>query len=398
MDNEISFEDSGKVLRILDTLESGSVSGWLSASGTIPKSIITAEKALKNLQKHYKDIFKDYSTLRLKIITKENKQYWCYATNEEIQFDNLISIIDAPFEDEVPTSYELDIAPLWRVHLSQIDDNTKIKAIACHAITDGRSIFDLFDIFASYATESELKIRLKNARNQPTLYQFGKKDWFTKEITERKIDDPYSKIILQGIKINPPVSIPSHIINPQWNVSYPPIAKFCKKHDITPQSILMAIQNEAIRRFHKGKYNDMSIAIYIPIDNRHSPYASELFKNSIFFSHIGFIMPFVENETDVYKNMKNCAKLLKDNITSTYSCDVAYFSANMINYETGENNFPKCYPHPLSHLFGSHLGEVGIRYDNVQFRVLSPVLENMYWPYLYAFHNQDTFSFIFTIP
>ena len=58
----------------------------------------------------------------------------------------------------------------------------------------------------------------------------------------------------------------------------------------------MAIQNEAIRKFHQGKYDDMQIAIYVPVDNRHSPYASELFKKSIFFSHIGFIMPFMENE------------------------------------------------------------------------------------------------------
>ena len=160
----------------------------------------------------------------------------------------------------------------------------------------------------------------------------------------------------------------------------------------------MAIQNEAIRKFHQGKYDDMPIAIYVPVDNRHSPYASELFKKSIFFSHIGFIMPFMEKENDIYKNMKNCAKLLKDNLATTYSCDVAYFSANMINFETGESNFPKCYPHPLTHLFASHLGLVGNGYDDVQFRALSPVLENMYWPYLYAFHNNDIFSFIFVMP
>ena len=70
----------------------------------------------------------------------------------------------------------------------------------------------------------------------------------------------------------------------------------------------------------------------------------------------------------------------------------------MINVETGESNFPKCYPHPLTHLFASHLGLVGNGYDDVQFRALSPVLENMYWPYLYAFHNNDIFSFIFVMP
>jgi len=401
MEGKISFEDSGKIFRIVDTLEGGAVSGWLSASGMVSKSVISAENALQHLKKHYKEILINYPTLRLKIIKKDNsdKQYWCYANDDEIQFDNLIKIIDdAPLDDEIPTFYEPDIAPLWRVHLSQIKEKTKIKVLACHAITDGRCIFDLLDIFASNALEIEYNDRLKNAKNQPTLYQYGKKDWFTEEITERKIDDPYSKIILEDIKINPLVSIPSHSINPQWNVDYSPINKFCKKHKVTPQSILMAIQNEAIRKFHQGKYDDMPIAMYIPVDNRHTPYATELFKKSIFFSHIGFIMPFMVKEDDIYENIKNCAKLLKDNLATTYSCDVAYFSANMINYETGETNFPKCYPNPLNHLFSSHLGLVGIGYENVQFRSLSPVLENMYWSYLYAFHNNDTFSFVFTMP
>ena len=147
----LTFEDSGKILTIADTLEGGAANGWLSASGTVLKSTITVEDCLKNLKKHYKTILTDYPTLRLKIITKDNKQFWCYATNEEIQLNNLIKIVDAPLDDEIPTSYEPDKLPLWRIHLSQIGDKTKIKAMASHAITDGRCIFDLFDIFGSYA-------------------------------------------------------------------------------------------------------------------------------------------------------------------------------------------------------------------------------------------------------
>ena len=52
MENDkIEFEDSGKILRITDTLEGGAIMGWLSASGTIPKSFISVEKALQNLKK-----------------------------------------------------------------------------------------------------------------------------------------------------------------------------------------------------------------------------------------------------------------------------------------------------------------------------------------------------------
>ena len=50
----IQFEDSGKMIRMADSLETNAVTGFLSVSGTIPKSFIQAEKCLENLKKNYK--------------------------------------------------------------------------------------------------------------------------------------------------------------------------------------------------------------------------------------------------------------------------------------------------------------------------------------------------------
>lgn len=400
----ISFKNSGNLLRLADSLETNAVMGWLSASGTIiAPSSLTIDDALQNIKKNYKTILMDYPTLRIKMITKDHLQYWCYATDEEIQFNRLIKIVnDAPLEDEVPTPYEPDRAPLWRVHLTSIKNKMKLKVIASHGIIDGRSIFDLFELFASYAFGKEINENLKNYRNQPVLYEFGKKDWFTEEITNNKLDDPYTSIIIKDIKINPSVTLPSHVINPQWEVDYPPISKFCRKHGITPQSILMAIQNDAIRIFNQGKFNNeidtIPIAVYIPVDNRHSPYATKLLKNSLFFSHVGIVLPLILPEKDKLKNMKNCAKVLKDALNTTQSCDVAYSSANMRNFETHELTYPQHYPNPATYLFASHLGLVGVGYDDIQFRSHSPVYEGMYWPNLYGFHNKKTFAFMFNIP
>jgi len=47
----ISFKDSGKLLREGDSLETGPAMRWLSASGTIKKSIITAKQCLENFRK-----------------------------------------------------------------------------------------------------------------------------------------------------------------------------------------------------------------------------------------------------------------------------------------------------------------------------------------------------------
>ena len=48
---------------------------------------------------------------------------------------------------------------------------------------------------------------------------------------------------MNKIRINPKISVPSYFINPQWEVPYEPISKFCKFHKVSPQSVLMAIQN-----------------------------------------------------------------------------------------------------------------------------------------------------------
>ena len=71
----IIFEDSGKIIRVGDCLETNTIRSWLSASGTLPKSIISSEEALKNLKNKYLSILKVYQTLRIKAICKDNLYY-----------------------------------------------------------------------------------------------------------------------------------------------------------------------------------------------------------------------------------------------------------------------------------------------------------------------------------
>jgi len=406
--DKITFKDSGKLIRLADSLETNAVVGWLSASGTVSKSIITAEKAFQNVRKHYKSILTDYPTFRIKLITNKdnNLPYWYYATDDDIQFENLVKLIENDkLIDEVPPSYEPDIVPLWRLHISQIGDKTKIKFMASHAITDGRSVFDLMELMASYALDKRLNDKLESYKNQPVLYEYGKKEWFTKEITDINCSEPYIDIDFRDAKLNPPVDLPSHVINPQWDVDYIPISKFCRKHSITPQSILMAIQNEAIRIFNEGKYDDIPITIYIPVDCRPSPYATEIFKKSLFYSHAGIILPFVNKEDDILQNIKQCYKVLKEYVATTKASYNIYHTANFRNRETGEFKFPKIFPNPINYVCASHLGLVGVGFNDVQFKSYSPVCshdneyyDSMYWPNLYGYHNEKTFSFMMNYP
>ena len=73
----------------------------------------------------------------------------------------------------------------------------------------------------------------------------------------------------------------------------------------------MAIQNEAIKIFHKGKLDDTPIGIHIAVDNKGSKYATELFKifkKALFYVQVGIIVPFMENEKD--KLLKNIQIIL----------------------------------------------------------------------------------------
>ena len=59
---KISFEDSGKLLRILDTIENAPLAAWINVSGTVPNSNINPEAAFKNISKNYKKLLQEFPT------------------------------------------------------------------------------------------------------------------------------------------------------------------------------------------------------------------------------------------------------------------------------------------------------------------------------------------------
>ena len=61
---KVTFEDSGKLLRILDSIENGPLAAWINVSGTVPKSKITPEIAFENIRQKYKQLLQEFPTLR----------------------------------------------------------------------------------------------------------------------------------------------------------------------------------------------------------------------------------------------------------------------------------------------------------------------------------------------
>jgi hypothetical protein len=394
----ITFEDSGKLLRILDSCENNPLAAWISVSGTILKSILTADTAIKNIHKKYYQLLKEFPTLRLKIITIDNKHYFKYAENSEIQFQNLIKKIDniTPLNDNLSEWLEIDKAPLWRLEISETEqEKTKIRLKICHGIIDGRCAFDVLDIFYYLAIDKPFTERLNSYRNQPAIYDFGKKSWYSDEIIHLGFQEPEINFKAIHAELNPSIVRPSHVIQPQWEVSYAPISTFCRKYGVTPQAIVMAIQNEVLRIYHKGKYDELPLIIFCPVDNRKYPYATELFKKSLFFYHIGNIYPIVYKKIDPLENILHCYQKFKESYNTKEAC-ISGYSGSIMTNEQGEtiHNFTKpLNPSYNNYTFASHLCLVGSEMDNLQFSNQIAVYDNFYFLNFYGFHNNKTFYF-----
>ena len=399
----ISFKDSGKLLRILDSIEKSPLAAWINVSGTIPNSIITPEEAFKNISQNYKKLLQEFPTLRLKIVTINGKYYYKYAEDEEIQMNKLVKIIEGvtPIQDDLSKWYEIDKAPLWRLELSNTEgEKTKIRLNICHGIIDGRGAFDVLDLFYCLALNKPLTDRLNNYRNQPAIYEFGKACWYTEEITSQGFKEPEINFKALQAELNPPITRPSHVIQPQWEVPYAPISTFCRKYGIRPQAIVMAVQNIALRAYHKGKYDNIPLIIFCPVDNRKYPYATDLFKKALFYYHIGNIYPMVDKKDDILENILHCSEKFKESYNSMEAC-ISGYSSSIMTDENGNivHNFTKPLdPCKNNYTFASHLGLVGEGMDNLNFSNQIEVYDTFYFFNFYGFHNKDTFYFSMNAP
>jgi len=162
----------------------------------------------------------------------------------------------------------------------------------------------------------------------------------------------------------------------------------------------MAIQNEALRVYHKGKYDDIPLILFCPVDNRKYPYATELFKKALFYYHIGNIYPIVYKKDDPLENIQQCAEKFKEAYNTQEACISGYSGAIMTD-EQGQlvNNFTKPMSPVLNnYTFASHLGLVGAEMDNLQFSNQIAVYDEFYFLNFYGFHNTKTFYFSVNAP
>ena len=402
---KLSFPDSGKLLRMGNGCESIPAVGWIATSCTFDSAVITVEQGLANLREGYANLLSNFFQLRLTFKKVGEGLQWQLAHNEDLAFENIVTVV-APPDDDVPEFITLERYPLWRFRLCEIKDEkgaatkTHARVLVSHAIADGRSTTEIFELLLSVMMKRPFPERFAKVAGMPAvLHDFTAKSWFTEEITkDMKYPESWDKLTKH--KLFPKVELPSHVVNLQWDYDYAPVSAFCHKYGVTVQGILSASQSLALWEYHRGELDSVPLAVYITVDCRRSKYATKAMKEGAFFSRAGIIFAFVEKQKTLLEHILHCSEQVKKAVVSYEASKSYYLQANFVDEKTGIAHFPQNFPDfSTQNIFcASHLGLICPDLDEVRFNSISPVIEWGYWPNIYAFHTKKVLSFMFTPP
>ena len=172
-----------------------------------------------------------------------------------------------------------------------------------------------------------------------------------------------------------------------------------RKNKVTIQGIISASQARAIWKYHKGKYDDMELGIYTPVDIRQLKYTKEKIKKGLFQYNASNIIPYVKKKQTIMEQILHCQEEMKKSYNSLEAGHSYITSNNLLDLNTQNINYIKEFPDNNSKniVFASNIGRV-LEKDNVRFGLFMPVIEWGYWPNIYTFHNSKKICFTFERP
>ena len=393
---EISFKDANEFIRMANFNEKNTHGCWLFASCNLDK--VSPEQAIQNLKNKFIYLLSNYKILRIILKNENSKLNWYYANNKDLDFNKLISIVDPP-NDSPPKVLPTEPLPLWRITLCLLNNNsTNIRVDINHAITDGRVIFDYLELFSCISNGEEIPEKYTSREGQDPLLPLDIHEFFEKNAFETyKIPESWNK--QKPIKLNPEVELPSYAICDNWEFDYEPFKKFCEKNKVTMQGIISASQARAIWNYHKGKYDDMELAVYTPVDIRQLKYTKEKIKKGLFQYNTSNIIPYVKKKPTIMEQILHCQEEMKKSYNSLEPVHSYITCNNLMDLNTQNINYIKEFPDYNSKcmFFASNIGRV-LEKENVRFGLFMPVIEWGYWPAIYTFHNSKKICFTFERP
>jgi len=299
-----------RIIRPLDGYECCLISSYLNVTDIFQKFSIEEfrKKAQKNLTNV--EIF-NYS---IKLINGHSfwikKPFEIYI--EEVEWtenEELENILKNEYKTITPNQNirnekEKDIIECFLFKICQLKNNkTKLTFSSIHALSDGRTVFYMYDILRKIINNEKLEKmnvplcsfnQLGNFKNlDPSIYNQPPKTWY--EINE--------------LSILPKISGKINYVTIHNIYDYPPISKFCEKNNVTVQAMLIAMASRAARKFNNLP-KETPIWNYTPCDARSSSYATETFKNQKFFCNAGALFPCVIGQKTLLEDINHCMKQL----------------------------------------------------------------------------------------
>ena len=396
----MATHQSGRLVGPADSSEVGPAREWINASCSIPE---TKDAALANLKEMFPSLLVACPQLKLKFVDIKGALHWWLCEDAEQMFDDLIYIADPPRDDSPPKTFPLDTFPIWRVEIWSLESETKkchIHVYLSHAIADGASTFVILSLFTSVALNKVIPQKFIDAGKGPLITSFQKRRFFPAEyLRDRTLPKSWDNII--QIDLYPKVDLPSHVVLMRWSADLAPISAFCAKHKVSIQAIVMALSERAVREFNKGKIDPaLPLAVNVPVNTRNNPDASPEFKNSVFFSGAGSVVPIILPQSSILEDILHCRDQFRKSLKSSESSESFIAQSEFLKKDTLELVFPPIWPSPMPHnvIFASNLGRVCEGFDDVQFGSHSNVDENGYWLNLYTYNNGKTIFFTLIHP
>jgi len=353
-------EKDSRIIRPMDGYESVLISMYLNIIDVFPEFSI--EDFRKNAQENLSNI--EFFNIGIKLIDKH--PFWIrkpFKMNlKEIEWteDEEIDVI-LKKEHEIITPLQKvydekdkDIIIPFLFEICQLKDKKiKLKFSVIHAMSDGRTIFYMFDLLKKIIKGEKLEkmetpICSFNQRGNfhdlnPSIYEETPKTW--KEINE--------------LSILPKILKPEGYVTVHNIYNYPPISKFCKENNVTIQAMLIAMVTRVARKFNNLP-KETPIWNYTPCDARPSKYSTEIFKNQKFFCNAGALFPCVIGQNTLLEDIQYCNKKLLESKETYDNIAQILMSGKSVDPNTLKYELPEKMPdfHKQPVTIASNIGKI----------------------------------------
>ena len=353
-------EKDNRIIRPMDGYESVLISMYLNIIDVFPE--FSVEDFRKNAQENLSNI--EFFNISIKLIDKH--PFWIKKA-----FKINIKEIEWTEDEEIDTLLKKEqetITPLQKVYDEKEKDiiipflfeicklknkKIKLKFSVIHAMSDGRTIFYMFDLLKKIIKGEKLEkmetpICSFNQRDNfqdlnPSIYEETPKTW--KEINE--------------LSILPKILKPEGYVTVHNIYNYPPISKFCKENNVTIQAMLIAMASRTARKFNNLP-KETPIWNYTPCDARPSKYSTEVFKNQKFFCNAGALFPCVIGQNTLLEDIQYCNKKLLESKETYDNIAQILMSGKSVDPNTLKYSLPEKMPdfHKQPVTVASNIGKI----------------------------------------